>query len=134
MLVSTASDHDDDPVPAWEPPELHVSSEMRIHLGDRGSAVMRFSESAHALGLDLLLVPADSRSRGLGSLLLLRLCALADALDKTAFATLRPFGTAAPQALARLVAFFRRFGFVVVDERPGAVEVERPAGGRHPAP
>jgi N-acetylglutamate synthase-like GNAT family acetyltransferase len=101
---------------------------MRVHLGDRGSAVMRFSENVHALSLDLLLVPVMSRNQGLGSLLLQRFCALADALDKTAYATLRPVGTAPPQALARQVAFFQRFGFVVVEERPGAVDVERAAG------
>lgn len=111
---------------------LNASAEMRIHLGDRGSAVMRFSESRFAFSLDLVLVPAACRGAGLGSALVRRLLAMADHLGKPVYTTARPIGTTSPEILTRLVGYYERFGFVTMEEGFGSVHMRRPPGGGGP--
>lgn len=111
---------------------LNSSTEMRVHLGDRGTAVMRFSESAHALSLDLVLVPASCRSEGLGTALIHRLFAIADALAKPVNTTARPIGTSSPEILARLVRYYERLGFATVERGFSTVHMKRPPVSRSP--
>jgi GNAT superfamily N-acetyltransferase len=66
-------------------------------------------EDARSITLDRLLVPSDSRGRGLGSAFMCDLVAYADRCGKQI--RLTPSGAfgASPR---RLAAFYRRFGFV----------------------
>jgi GNAT superfamily N-acetyltransferase len=88
---------------------------------------MRFSESRHALSLDLILVPSACRGAGLGTALIHRLFAIADALGKPIHTTARPIGQSSPEILDRLVRYYERLGFVVVEQGFRAVHMKRPA-------
>lgn len=109
---------------------INASTEMRVFLGDSGSAVMRFSESRHAFSLDLILVPSECRSTGLGTELILRLLAIADAVGKPVHTTARPIGQSNPEILERLVRYYERFGFASVDRGFRTVHMKRPARNR----
>lgn len=111
---------------------LNSTTEMRVHLGDRGTATMRFSESRHAFSLDLVLVPASCRGEGLGTALLQRLFAIADSLAKPVHTTARPIGTSSPEVLRRLVRYYERLGFVTVEEGFSCVHMKRPSPSRSP--
>lgn len=106
---------------------LNATCEMRVHLGDGGTALLRFSESRHAFSLDLILVPSESRGSGLGTILLERLFAIADSLGKPIHTTARPIGKSDPQILARLVRYYERLGFREVEKGFGTVHMKRPA-------
>lgn len=109
---------------------LNLSAEMRVHLGDDGTALLRFSESRHAMSLDLILVPSSCRGKGLGTAMIRRLLAVADSLAKPVHTTARPIGRSTPETLSRLVRYYERLGFLVVEEGFRAVHMKRPAGGR----
>lgn len=106
---------------------LNATAEIKVHLGETGSAVMRFSESRHAFSLDLILVPSAYRGGGLGTALILRLLAIADAVGKPVHTTARPIGHSSPEILDRLVTYYERFGFVPVEQGYRAVHMKRPA-------
>jgi len=106
---------------------LNASSEMKVRLGERRTAVMRFSESRHAFSLDLILVPSGCRGGGLGTELIGRLLAMADFLGKPVHTMARPIGRSDPETLARLVRFYERLGFITVEKGFRAVHMKRPA-------
>jgi len=108
---------------------LNATTEMKAHLGEAGSAVMRFSESRHAFSLDLILVPSACRGAGLGTALIHRLLAIADAVGKPVHTTARPIGQSSAEIVDRLVAYYQRFGFVPVEQGFRAVHMKRPTRG-----
>lgn len=99
------------------------------HLGQGRSGLLRFSEGQEAFSLDLVLVPSGLRDRGLGSMLVDRLLALADRASKPVRTTARPIGRSTPQILARLVRFYERLGFRVEQEAVDSVMMLRPRAG-----
>ncbi len=105
---------------------LNATTEMKAHLGENGSATMRFSESRYAFSLDLILVPSSCRGLGLGTALIRRLLMIADALGKPVHTTARPIGQSDPEILARLVRYYERLGFVTVEQGFRAVHMKRP--------
>ena len=108
---------------------LNACSEMKVHLGDAGTAVMRFSESPHAFSLDLILVPSRCRGLGLGTALIQRLFAMADRLRKPIHTTARPIGQSNPEILERLVRYYERLGFSPTEAGVASVHMKRPVGG-----
>jgi GNAT superfamily N-acetyltransferase len=113
---------------------LNAYAEMKIRLGERDAAVMRFSESQHAFRLDVVHVPSAFRSAGLGTALIRRLFAIADALGKPIHTTARPIGQSNPEILARLVRYYERLGFSRVEDGFGSVHMKRPARKRGDPP
>ena len=120
---------DTDRVGPAEASALNATTAMKAHLGEAGSAVMRFSESRHAFSLDLILIPSACRGAGLGTALIHRLLAIADTVGKPVHTTARPIGQSSQEILDRLVAYYERFGFVAVEQGFRAVHMKRPARG-----
>ena len=87
-----------------------IVGEMRCRL-DAGDALLRFSETLTTISVDVVLVPAASRGRGIGTALLKRVLLLADATSRPVQVAARPIGATGEAPLQRLVAFYRRFGF-----------------------
>jgi GNAT superfamily N-acetyltransferase len=94
--------------------------------------MLRFTETLEAIELDIVLVPTGHRKRGIGTFLVLRLLTLADAVGKPVRTTARPIGQRSPAILARLVAYYHRFGFEARERGVTTVKMERPA--RTPGP
>jgi GNAT superfamily N-acetyltransferase len=76
------------------------------------------------------MVPGRFRGLGLGSVLVRRVLLAADALRKPVLTTARPIGGNSPEALARLVRYYGRFGFHPVQHGLTAVHMRRLPGGR----
>lgn len=108
---------------------LNLTAELRCHLGGDQSAVLRFSEGKDAFVLDLVLVPREHRSQGLGTALIHRLLALADWAGKRVNTTARPIGRNTPETLERLVRYYERLGFRRTEEGLTSVMMCRPARG-----
>jgi GNAT superfamily N-acetyltransferase len=111
---------------------VNLTAEVRLHLGESKSALLRYTESADALSLDIVIVPREFRSQGLGSLLVRRVLLLADSLGKPVLTTARPIGGHTPETLERLVSYYGQFGFRTVQRGVSAVHMRRPAGGLPP--
>ena len=94
---------------------MNITGEIRYFLGKGDYAHLKFSESGSALSIDILLVPAAHRKQGIGTLLIERVIALADALGKDIFVTARPIGASGEAALSKLVRYYVRFGFTIAD-------------------
>jgi predicted GNAT superfamily acetyltransferase len=109
---------------------LNLTAEANLWLGERRSALMLFSESAEAFVLDLLIVPTQERGRGIGSTMLRRLLALADAGKKPVLTIARPVGQNTPETLERLVKFYESFGFRTVGRGVASVTMRRVASPR----
>jgi GNAT superfamily N-acetyltransferase len=109
---------------------LNMTAEVRCHLGGEETAVLRFSEGKDAFMLDLVLVPAKFRGRGLGTALVRRLLRLADAVGKPVHTTARPIGRSTPDTLSRLVLYYERLGFHVLQRGVASVLMRRPVPGQ----
>lgn len=116
-----------------ETTSFNACTEMKLHLGNERAAVMRFSESRYALSLDLILVPSGFRSSGLGTALIHRLFAIADSLGKPVHTMARPIGQSNPEALARLVRYYERLGFMAIEGGFGSVHMKRAANSGSPS-
>jgi len=78
---------------------------------------LKFSETEKGLSLDTIVVPAACRGQGIGSQLLKQLINLAHFQNKDIYLTARPLGGRSnPERLARLVRFYKKSGFEVVEE------------------
>jgi len=108
---------------------MNLTAELSLHVAEGQRAILRFSESAVAFSLDQVLVPGRFRAQGHGSFLVRRLLALADLVGKPVLTTARPIGQNSPAILARLVAYYERFGFRVTQRGLTAVHMRRPLGG-----
>jgi len=108
-----------------EPESINLTAELRLHLGDGKSAILRYSESGEAFSLDLMMVPSGFRGQGLGTLLVYRLLRMADASGKPVLLTARPLGGNSPEALERLVRYYGRFGFQAVQRGLTTVGMRR---------
>lgn len=104
-----------------------LTGEFKYDLGDGTHATLRYSESATALSLDVVLVPAAHRARGVGTALIHRVLCLADCTGRDVLVVARPIGALNAIALARLVSYYQRFGFVEIDRGVSSVRMRRPA-------
>lgn len=126
MVSSTAHKLADEDEAFWR----NMTGEVRCHLDGEETAVLRFSEGKDAFLLDLVLVPAKFRGRGLGTALVRRLLRLADAAGKPVHTTARPIGRSTPDTLNRLVLYYERLGFDVLQRGVASVHMCRPAPGQ----
>lgn len=111
---------------------MKLTGELRHQLGaDR--ATLRFSEDATTVELEVVLVPAAHRGRGLGTALIERVLCLADSLGKETKVAARPIGTHGADVLERLVTYYRRFGFEETSRGVSVVYMRRPPGRARPA-
>lgn len=80
-------------------------------------AQIKFSETDKGLSLDTMIVPAACRGQGIGSQLLQQFIDFAVLKNKDIYLTARPLGgRSSPERLARLVNFYHKSGFEVIDE------------------
>lgn len=103
---------------------MKLTGELRHALGAE-HATLRFSEDDSAISLDIVLVPATHRARGIGSALIQRVLCMADSLGKEARVAARPIGTHGDVPLERLVAYYRRFGFEETSRGVSVVHMRR---------
>lgn len=122
------------PVRPTSPGLLGWSGRLQVEIeGLSGGAQIVFSERDGALTIETVYVPPPARSTGVGTALMDRVLALADAAGLPCRLTARPIGHHGPEATAGLVRFYRRFGFEVVN--PGETVprmVRPPAAARGP--
>ena len=112
---------------------MNIVGEVHWHLGD-DAAVLKFSESDEAFSIDLVMVPAMNRGRGIGSTLVRHVLTLADAMGKNVHVAARPVPCSDQKRLERLEEFYTRFGFHVVDRGETATYMMRqPAGASPPS-
>lgn len=106
---------------------MTITGELRYQVeGD--TAQLKFKETDEGFLIETVFVPARFRGQGVGSELMLRVLRLADAGGKPVRLVARPIGTSKPEALARLIAFYERFGFAVVEGgAAGTANMLRPA-------
>ncbi len=112
---------------------MNITGEMRCFLGDGDYAQLKFAESKTSLSIDIVMVPAAHRNRGIGAMLIRRVLLLADSMGKDIFVSARPIGNSSEERLNRLVEYYKRFGFEVTDRGLTAVYMVRRAT-KHSSP
>jgi predicted GNAT family acetyltransferase len=75
----------------WNKGSMNIAGEIRWHLGDN-YARLKYSESKEAFSIDMLLVPAAHRQKGIATSLINYVLLLADALNKNVYVAARPLG------------------------------------------
>ncbi|MBI5074582.1 MAG: hypothetical protein HZB62_05375 [Nitrospirae bacterium] len=113
---------------------MNITGEIKFFLGDGDYAHLKFSESRTSFSIDIVSVPAAYRSKGIGSLLIGRVLLMADTMDKDIYLSARPIGAYTVERLSRLVSYYQRFGFSVIDEGLTMVSMKRiakTAGAQH---
>lgn len=107
---------------------MNLTGELHYHLEDKDYARLKFSEGINSFSIDIVFVPSQFRQRGIGKELVKRVLALADAVGKDVFVTVRPLGQSSEEIVSNLIRFYQQFGFVLVDRDPGLAHMHRPAG------
>ena len=105
---------------------MNIVGEIKYHLGD-DYAVLNFSESKGAFSIDTVMVPASHRNKGIGTILVRHVILLADSFHKEVCLSVRPIGTFSEERLQRLVAYYKRFDFKVLDRGQTIVYMIRKA-------
>jgi len=105
---------------------MNIVGEIRYHLGD-DYALLKFSESKGAFSIDTVMVPASYRNMGIGTILVTHIILLADSFHKEVCLSVRPIGTFNEGKLQRLVAYYGRFDFEVLDRGQTIVYMIRKA-------
>ena len=93
---------------------MNIVGEIKCYLGD-DYAHLKFSESKGAFSIDTVMVPASYRNNGIGTMLIKHILLLADSLNKEVRLSARPIGSLSEEKLQRLVAYYKRLGFQVLD-------------------
>lgn len=93
---------------------MNVVGEIKWYL-DNDYAHLRFSEGVGSFAIDTVMVPAAHRGRGIGTNLIKHILLLADQLGKQVRVAARPIGQTSEERLQRLIAYYQRFGFYMVD-------------------
>jgi GNAT superfamily N-acetyltransferase len=102
---------------------------MKFYLGDGDYAQLKYSETGNSFSIDIVLVPAGHRSKGIGNLLIRHILLLADNLNKEVYVSARPIGSCSDEKLERLVTYYQRFGFEVLDRGLTTAYMVRKANG-----
>jgi len=94
---------------------VNISGEIRYFLGEGDYAQLKFTESRTSFSIDIVMVPSLHRNKGVGTILMERVLVLADRMNKEIFLSARPIGNNSEEQLSRLVGYYKRFGFSVLD-------------------
>ncbi|MEW6109862.1 MAG: GNAT family N-acetyltransferase [Nitrospirota bacterium] len=93
---------------------MNIVGEIRCYLGD-DYALLKFSESKTSFSIDIVTVPALYRGQGIGTMLINHILLLADHTGKDTRVTVRPIGSAGEEKLQRLIRYYRKFGFEILE-------------------
>jgi len=93
---------------------VNIVGEIKCYLGD-DYALLKFSESKGSFSIDTVMVPASHRNEGIGTMLVNHILILADSLGKKVRLSARPIGSFNEEKLQRLVAYYKRLDFHVLD-------------------
>jgi GNAT superfamily N-acetyltransferase len=93
---------------------VNIVGEMKWFLGD-DYAQMKYSESSGSFSIDLVMVPASYRGGGIGTKLISHILYLADRMGKDVYLSARPISSYSEERLERLIAYYQRLGFEVID-------------------
>lgn len=106
---------------------MELKGELWVEIpGVAGKASLRFAERAADVHVETVFVPVAARGTGVGTALLKRVFDLADAARKPVVLEARPIGSRGPEAVARLVNFYERLGFVVENPNFSSPSMRRP--------
>lgn len=94
---------------------MNIIGEIRYYLGEGDYAQLKFSEGKNSLSIDIVMVPSRYRNRGIGTMLINRILLLADSMNKSVYLSARPIGSSSEEMLQKLVSYYERFGFKLVD-------------------
>lgn len=106
---------------------MNLTGELHYHLEDKDYARVKFSEGVNSFSIDIVFVPSRFRQRGIGKALVNRVLAIADAVGKEVFVTVRPLGQSNEDIISSLIRFYQQFGFDLTDRDPGLAHMRRPA-------
>lgn len=108
-----------------------VKGELSVELAGRGGkATLRFTEREREIHIDTVFVPVVGRGSGVGTALIRRVFQLADAAGVAVVLEAHPIGSRGPDSVARLVRYYERLGFTVVDRQ--GISSASPAMSRAP--
>lgn len=107
-----------------EESEANITAELRYRLGQQ-TAMLRYSEGESSLMIKMVLVPPSFRGQGIGTALIKRVLLFADMANLPTFVLARPIGVSTAEALERLVVYYKRLDFVVMDRGLTAVKMYR---------
>lgn len=93
---------------------MNIVGELRCYLG-KGYAQLKFSESRRSFSIDTVVVPAAFRNQGIGTMMINHIIYLADRLEKEINVSARPLGSFHEDKLQRLILYYKKFGFQVMD-------------------
>lgn len=93
---------------------MNIVGEIKYYLDD-DFAQLKFSESRDSFSIDIVMVPASQRNKGIGTILTNHILLLADCYKKEVHVSARPIGSFSEDHLQRLVKFYKRFGFEVLE-------------------
>lgn len=106
---------------------MNLTGELHYQLENKEYASIKFSEGANSFSIDIVFVPSKFRGQGIGEVLVTRILAIADAAGKEVLVTVRPLGQSSEEIVSRLIRFYQKFGFVLLDRDPGLAHMCRPA-------
>jgi GNAT superfamily N-acetyltransferase len=99
-----------------------------------GAAQLVLRERDQSVWIETVFVPAAARRQGAGTTLMQRALAYADGLGLPVDLLARPIAAHGPEATQRLVTFYQRFGFTVVNPSQSVPHMRRPPQVRCEAP
>lgn len=105
---------------------MNIVGEIKCYLGD-DYALLKFSESKGSFSIDTVMVPVSHRNQGIGTMLVNHILILADSLGKKVQLSARPIGSFSEEKLQRLVAYYKRSDFRVLDRGQTIVYMTRDA-------
>lgn len=94
---------------------MNVVGEIRLYLGGSDYAQLKFSETKTSFSIDIVMVPVSHRNQGIGKTLINHILLLAEGMGKDVYVSARPIGSFTEVKLERLIAYYRGFGFEVID-------------------
>ena len=94
---------------------MNIVGEIKSYLGDNDYAQLKFSETKTSFSIDIVAVPASHRNQGIGKMLINHLILLAEGMHKDVYVSARPIGPFSEARLERLIVYYQRFGFEVID-------------------
>lgn len=94
---------------------MNIVGEIRYYVGDDNYATLKFSESKSSFSLDIVVVPAAHRGKGIGATLITHVLRLAESMGKDVYVSARPLGPFSQDRLERLIGYYQRFGFELYD-------------------
>ncbi|MBI5640607.1 MAG: GNAT family N-acetyltransferase [Nitrospirae bacterium] len=94
---------------------MNIAGEIKYFLGDNNFAQLKFTESKTSFSIDIVSVPSPYRNQGIGGMLIDHILLWADTMNKDVYVSARPLGSSSEARLQQLTAYYRRFGFEIID-------------------